>query len=66
MTETLKLVYHAAKVRLGFLITACAISKEDIWEVTKVNIWYIGVMVLVLVLVTYFPMLSLWPLKVFY
>jgi tripartite ATP-independent transporter DctM subunit len=48
------------------LITACAISKEDVWEVTKVNIWYIGVMVLVLVLVTYFPMLSLWPLKVFY
>jgi C4-dicarboxylate transporter, DctM subunit len=48
------------------LITACAISKEDVWEVSKVNIWYIGVMVLVLVLVTYFPMLSLWPLKVFY
>ena len=48
------------------LITACAISKEDVWEVTKVNVWYIGVMVLVLVLVTYFPMLSLWPLRVFY
>jgi tripartite ATP-independent transporter DctM subunit len=48
------------------LITACAISKEDIWDVTKVNIWYIGVMVFVLVLVTYFPMVSLWPLKIFY
>jgi C4-dicarboxylate transporter, DctM subunit len=48
------------------LITACAISKEDVWEVTKVNVWYIGVMVFVLVLVTYFPMVSLWPLKVFY
>jgi TRAP-type C4-dicarboxylate transport system permease large subunit len=48
------------------LITACAISKEDVWDVTKVNVWYIGVMVFVLVLVTYFPMVSLWPLKVFY
>jgi tripartite ATP-independent transporter DctM subunit len=48
------------------LITACAISKEDVWEVTKVNIWYIGVMILVLLLVTYFPMVSLWPLKIFY
>jgi protoheme IX farnesyltransferase len=26
MTETLKLVYHAAKVRLGFLIMACALA----------------------------------------
>lgn len=48
------------------LITACAISKEDVWEVTKVNVWYIGVMIFVLLLVTYFPMVSLWPLKVFY
>lgn len=26
MTETLKLIYHAAKVRLGFLIMACALA----------------------------------------
>ncbi len=26
MTETLKLIYHAAKVRLGFLIAACAVA----------------------------------------
>jgi protoheme IX farnesyltransferase len=26
MTETIKLIYHAAKVRLGFLIMACAIA----------------------------------------
>jgi C4-dicarboxylate transporter, DctM subunit len=48
------------------LITACAISKEDVWEVTKVNIWYVGVMLFVLLLVTYFPAVSLWPLKIFY
>jgi C4-dicarboxylate transporter, DctM subunit len=48
------------------LMTACAISKEDIWEVSKVNIWYVGVMIFVLLLVTYFPAVSLWPLKVFY
>ena len=48
------------------LMTACAISKEDIWEVSKVNIWYVGVMIFVLLLVTYFPAVSLWPLKIFY
>ena len=26
MTETLKLIYHTAKVRLGFLIMACALA----------------------------------------
>ena len=25
-TRTLKLIYHTAKVRLGFLITACTIA----------------------------------------
>ena len=48
------------------LMTACAISKEDIWEVSKVNLWYVGVMIFVLFLVTYFPAVSLWPLNVFY
>jgi C4-dicarboxylate transporter DctM subunit len=48
------------------LMTACAISKEDIWAVSKVNIWYVGVMIFVLLLVTYFPAVSLWPLKIFY
>ena len=48
------------------LMTACAIAKEDIWEVSKINIWYIAVLVFVLLLVTYLPIIALWPIEVFY
>lgn len=48
------------------LMAACAISKADIWEVTKVNVWFIGVLVAVLLLVTYVPIVALWPVELFY
>lgn len=37
------------------LAVACAIAKADIWEVTKVNVYFIAVLVAVLLLVTYVP-----------
>ncbi len=37
------------------LITACAIARADIWRVTLVNSWFIGVLFSVLMLVTYVP-----------
>lgn len=37
------------------LITACAIARADIWRVTLVNLWFISVLFLVLMLVTYVP-----------
>ncbi len=37
------------------LIATCSIAKADIWEVTKVNVWFIGVLLVVLALVTYVP-----------
>ncbi|MCF7481521.1 TRAP transporter large permease [Vibrio sp. J1-1] len=40
------------------LITACSIAKRDIWQVTKVNILFIGVLFAVLMLATYVPALS--------
>jgi C4-dicarboxylate transporter DctM subunit len=48
------------------LITACAIAKADIWEVSKVNIWFIGVLVGVLLLCTYVPAVPLLLVDYFY
>ena len=48
------------------LITACSIAKADVWEVTKVNIYFIGVLFLVLMLVTYVPIVPLALVELFY
>ena len=48
------------------LIATCAIAKADIWEVTKVNTWFIAVLLTVLVLVTYVPVVSLGLVDLFY
>ena len=41
------------------LIASCAIAKTDIWETTKVNLGFIGVLLVVLLLCTYVPWFSL-------
>ena len=48
------------------LITACSVAKADIWEVSKVNIYYIGVIFTVLMLVTYIPVIPLSLVRLFY
>jgi C4-dicarboxylate transporter, DctM subunit len=48
------------------LITACSIARADIWEVTKVNVPFIGVLLAVLVLVTYVPIIPLALVELFY
>lgn len=48
------------------LMTACAIAKADIWEVTKVNVWFVGVLLAVLLLCTYVPAIPLAPVEYFY
>ncbi|MDQ6679812.1 MAG: TRAP transporter large permease, partial [Pseudomonadota bacterium] len=37
------------------LMVASSIAKASVWDVSKVNVWYIGVLVTVLLLVTYVP-----------
>jgi len=37
------------------LVTACSVAKADIWEVSKVNVWFVAVLLAVLLLVTYVP-----------
>lgn len=48
------------------LITACSIAKADIWEVSKVNIYFIAVLFVVLMMVTYLPMIPMSLVDLFY
>jgi len=48
------------------LMTACAIGKADMWEVTKVNVWFIAVLVAVLLMVTYIPVTGMGLVDFFY
>ena len=48
------------------LITACAVAKENIWDVSKVNVWFIGVLLAVLILVTYVPAVPMSLVELFY
>ena len=48
------------------LMVACSIAKATVWEVTRVNIWNIGVLFAVLMLVTYVPVTGLGLVQLFY
>ena len=48
------------------LATACAIAREDMWEVTKVNVYFIAVLLAVLLLVTYVPATGMGLVEFFY
>ncbi len=48
------------------LMVACSIARASVWEVTRVNIWFIGVLVAVLLLVTYVPVTGLGLVDLFY
>jgi C4-dicarboxylate transporter, DctM subunit len=48
------------------LITACSVAKADIWEVSKVNVYFVGVLLAVLVLVTYVPAIPMSLVWLFY
>ena len=48
------------------LMVASAIAKASIWEVTRVNVWFIAVLVAVLLMVTYIPVTGLGLVELFY
>ena len=48
------------------LVTACSVAKADIWEVSKVNLWFIAVLVLMLLLVTYVPVVPMALVELLY
>jgi C4-dicarboxylate transporter, DctM subunit len=48
------------------LMVACSIAKASVWEVTRVNLYYIAVLVSVLLLITYVPQSALFLIDIFY
>jgi C4-dicarboxylate transporter, DctM subunit len=48
------------------LITTCAIAKADVWEVTRANLGFIGLLVATLIICTYIPAIPLVLVEYFY
>jgi tripartite ATP-independent transporter DctM subunit len=48
------------------LITACSIAKANIWDVSKVNIYFISVLFAILMMVTYLPAIPMSLVEFFY
>jgi len=48
------------------LVTACSVAKADIWEVSKVNVYFVAVLVAMLLMVTSVPAIPMWPVELFY
>jgi len=48
------------------LVTACSVAKADIWDVSRVNIYFVSVLFTVLILVTYIPAIPLSLVNLFY
>jgi C4-dicarboxylate transporter DctM subunit len=48
------------------LIASCSIAKSDIWETSKANLGFIGVLIAVLMLCSYVPWFSLVLIRLFY
>jgi tripartite ATP-independent transporter DctM subunit len=48
------------------LMVASSLAKASIWEVTRVNIWFIGILLATLLLVTYVPVTGLGLVELFY
>ncbi len=48
------------------LITACSVARANIWEVSKVNVWFVAVLLAVLMLCTYVPSVPMFLVEYFY
>jgi tripartite ATP-independent transporter DctM subunit len=48
------------------LVTACSVAKADIWDVSRVNVYFVAVLFAVLVLVTYVPAVPMSLVNLFY
>ncbi|MBD8878223.1 TRAP transporter large permease [Roseibium polysiphoniae] len=48
------------------LITSCSVARANIWAVSKVNIWFVSVLLAVLMLCTYVPTVPMFLVEYFY
>jgi tripartite ATP-independent transporter DctM subunit len=65
VTLTLAIGQQTPPVASVLLLT-CSIAKESVWDVTKANIPFIGVLIFTLLLVTYVPIVTLGLVNIFY
>ena len=48
------------------LITSCSIAKANIWDVSKVNVYFVAVLLVVLLMCTYVPAIPMFLVEYFY
>jgi tripartite ATP-independent transporter DctM subunit len=48
------------------LITSCSIARANIWDVTKVNVYFVAVLLTVLIICTYVPSVPMFLVDTFY
>lgn len=48
------------------LITSCAVARANIWDVSKVNVYFVAVLLVVLLLCTYVPSIPMFLVEYFY
>ncbi len=48
------------------LITSCSIARANIWDVSKVNVYFVAVLLLVLLMCTYVPAIPMFLVEYFY
>lgn len=48
------------------LITSCAVARANIWEVSKVNVYFVAVLLTVLLMCTYIPSIPMFLVEYFY
>jgi len=51
---------------VSVLITSCSIAKANIWDVSKVNVWFVAVLLIVLLMCTYIPAIPMFLVEYFY
>jgi len=48
------------------LITSCAVARANIWDVSKINVYFVAVLLAVLLICTYVPSVPMFLVEYFY
>ena len=48
------------------LITSCAVARANIWDVSKINVYFVAVLLVVLLLCTYVPIVPMFLVEYLY
>lgn len=48
------------------LITSCAVARANIWDVSKINVYFVAVLLVILMMCTYIPSIPMFLVEYFY